>query len=117
MTILTADDLEIARTAQELFLPTACTISRRTLTAVGDGTYTESTATVATVCRDAATGGRELEIAAKLTAQSTRTVTLPHDADVRAEDQIIIGARTLKVLAILSITGWVTALRVLCSEG
>lgn len=117
MTILGAADLEMMRAAQELLLPTPCTISRRTLTAVGDGTYTESTATVATVCRDVATGGQELEIAAKLGAKSTRTVTLPHDADLRAEDQIIIGIRTLKVLAILSITGWVTAQRILCSEG
>ena len=105
MTILTSDDLEIARTAQELFLPTACTITRRTLTAVGDGTFTETTATVATVCRDVATSGSEMEIAVKLTAKLTRTVTLPHDADVRAEDKIVIGTRTLNVIALLGITG------------
>ena len=107
----------MASTAQELFLPTACTISRRTLTAVGDGTFTESWATASTtVCRDAATGGRELEVAAKLTTHRTRTVTLPHDADVRTADRIVIGARTLEVIALLGITGWVTALRVLCVE-
>lgn len=116
MTILGAADLEMMRAAQELLLPTPCTISRRTLTAVGDGTYTESTATVATVCRDVATGGQELEIAARLGAKSTRTVTLPHDTDVRPEDKIVIGTRTLNVLALLGITGWVTALRVLAVE-
>jgi head-tail adaptor len=116
VTILTSDDLEIARTAQELFLPTACTISRRTLTAVGDGTFTESTATTATVCRDVPTSGRELEIAARLTTKLARTVTLPHDADVRAEDRIVIGTRTLDVLAVLSGGSYITALRVLCAE-
>lgn len=116
MTIWDSTDLETIRTAQELLLPTACSISRRTLTAVGDGTYTEATATTATVCRDAATSGRELEIAARLTTHTTRTVTLPHDADVRPEDKIIIGTRTLEVIAKLSMTDVVTALRVLAVE-
>ena len=117
MTLLSATDLEVMRAAQESILPTACTISRQTVTAVGDGTFTSVWATASTtVCRDAATSGRELELAAKLTTHTTRTVTLPHDADVRTADRIVIGARTLEVLALLGVTGWVTALRVLCVE-
>lgn len=117
MTLLSASDLEMMRSAQESLRPTACTISRQTVTAVGDGTFTSVWATASTtVCRDAATGGREIELAAKLTAHMTRTVTLPHDADVRTADRIVIGTRTLEVLALISITGWVTALRVLAVE-
>jgi head-tail adaptor len=117
MTLYEAADLEMMRTAQELLLPTACTISRRTNTAVGDGTYTSVWATASTtVCRDAATSGREIEIAARLTARTTRTVTLPHDADLRAEDRIVIGTRTLEVVGMLPTTDMVTALRALAVE-
>ena len=117
MTLFNTADLAWMRAQQELLLPTACTISRRTDTAVGDGTYTSAWATASTtVCRDAATGGRESELAAKLTTQTTRTITLPHSADVRTADRIVIGTRTLEVIALLSITDMITALRVLAVE-
>jgi head-tail adaptor len=117
MSLVDSADLDAMRAAQETLLPTACTISRRTLTAVGDGTYTETWATTSTtVCRDVPTSGRELDIASRLTTQMARTVTLPHDAAVRSEDRIVIGTRTLEVLAILSSGSWETARRVLCAE-
>jgi head-tail adaptor len=117
MTLFNAHDLAWMREQQKSLLPTACTISRRTDTAVGDGTFTSVWATASTtVCRDVATSGRELELAAKLTTHTARTVTLPHDADVRTADRIVIGARSLEVIALLGITGWITALRVLAVE-
>ena len=114
--MITDAELAAMRGAQEAALPTAATIQRRTLVDAGDGTYSETWATTATMCRIAALSARELEIAARLNVAATFMVTLPYDADVRGDDRIVAGGRTLRVTGILSGGSWETARRVWAIE-
>ena len=115
--MFSAANLATMRATQETALPDSCTRSRPVLTADGTGGQTAGTPATATyACRLAATGGREVEIAAQLTAERTVTVTLPHDADIQAQDTLTVGGRTLQVIAVLAAGAWETARRVLAVE-
>ncbi|AZF90297.1 MAG: head-tail joining protein [Phage 5P_3] len=111
--MMDAADLTWMRAAQAATMTTACTVRRTTNTADGLGGQTPSTASVATTCRLAPTGGQELEIAARLTALTTVTITLPYNTDVLAGDEIVIGAVVYRVIAVLAGGTIITALRTL----
>lgn len=115
--MLSASDLTTMRAAQALALPDTATRTRKTYVSDGMGGQTPSTTTTSYACRLAPTSGRELEVAARVTSAVTFTVTLPHDADVVASDELTVGGRTLKIVAVLEGGAWQTALRVLAVEG
>ena len=119
MIILTADDLEIARTAQETAFPDSCLVKRRVSTANTTGghveTYPATTHTYA--CRLSVSGVPSAYLA--LAAERHQTpfvVTLKHDADVLVSDRLVIGGRTLSILGFASGGAWLTALRVVAVE-
>lgn len=98
-------------------MPDTAAISRVTRTSDGAGGYTEAWTTIATVaCRIASTGGAEADVAAKLTATTTATVTLPALTDVAPADRLVVGSRTFEVLAVLSARSWEIARRILAVE-
>ena len=105
------------RATQALALPDTATRTRQVETPDGMGGYSTTSSTASYACRIAPTSGRELEIAARLTSAVAFTVTLPHDADVTASDELVVSGRTLKIMAVLAGGAWQTALRVLAVEG
>jgi SPP1 family predicted phage head-tail adaptor len=114
---ITPGEIALDRADQALWLPDLCTRSRPVLSDDGRGGQIVGTPdTRSYACRLAPTTGREAEVAARLVGKTTLTVTLPHDADVRAEDTLTVGARTLHVVAVLRGGAWQTALRVLAVE-
>jgi len=113
---ITAGELALERDDQELWLPDTATRTRAIETPDGMGGYTETPSTTTYACRIAPTSGRELEIASRLTSAVAFTVTLPYDADVAASDELVVGGRTLKIVAVLAGGAWQTALRVLAVE-
>ncbi len=115
--MLSAADLAAMRTTQEAALPDTCVRSRPQYSSDGRGGQTVGTPNTTTfACRIAPTSGRELEVAARLTSAVAYTVTLPAGSDVRAEDSLAVGGRTLQVIAVLAGGAWETARRVLCVE-
>ena len=115
--MLSAAQIASMRATSLASLPDTAAVSRVTRTSDGAGGYTEAWATVATVpCRIASTGGAEAAIAAKLTATTTATVTLPALTDVAPADRLVVGSRTFEVLAVLSARSWEIARRVLAVE-
>ena len=115
--MLTDAELAAMRAAQNETLPDVCIRERPVLIANGAGGHTEGEPkTQQYMCRVAATGGRDLEVAARLTTERTLTVTLPYDADVVSSDRLRVGDRQLQVIAPLAGGTWMTALRVLAVE-
>ncbi len=116
--MLSATEVAAMRTVQGEALPDTCTRWRKgELESDGAGGFTEGKPDDVTyACRLAATSGRELEIAARVTAQRTVTITLPYDADVQAADELVINGCGYGVVAVLDRGAWSTALRVLATE-
>lgn len=114
---ITDGEIALDRADQALWLPDSCTRSRPQYSSDGRGGQTVGTPNTTTfACRIAPTSGRELEVAARLTSAVAYTVTLPAGSDVRAEDSLAVGGRTLQVIAVLAGGAWETARRVLCVE-
>lgn len=119
MTDLLLSDADIAsmRATLERTLPDSAVIKRDTQVPDGAGGYTVTTATVATVaCRVSMASGRELDVAGRLSAVGTWTVTLPALTDVKAADRIEIGSRVLEVTLPLRPRSWELSRRVFCTE-
>ena len=114
--MLTNTDLEKMRSVQELALPDSATRTRYVRVPDGMGGYTTTSSTANYSCRIAPTSGNELELASRLTSAVSYTVTLPHDADVVADDMLTISGRTLRVIAVLHRAAWATVTRVLAVE-
>ena len=114
--MLDARDLADMRAAQALALPDTATRTRSMLVSDGMGGQTPSESTTSYACRLAPASGRELEIAARMTSAVAFTITLPHDADVAADDVITVNGRAFQVVAVLQGGAWQTALRVLAVE-
>ncbi len=105
------------RATLDASLPDSAVIWRPARVPDGQGGGSTSWAEAGTYpARIGPTGGAESVIAAKLTATTTWTVTLPASTDVRPEDEIAIGVRRLKVAAVLAPRTWEVSRRVLCME-
>lgn len=117
--MLSAATLARLRTTQEAALPDTCTIVRTTRSASttsDDGTATPST-TTGVACRLMPGGNpREYEVGSRLTGATLWTLTLAHDADIRADDTVTIGTKTLYVVGVHAGQAWITATRALCEE-
>ena len=116
MSLLSDVTLAQMRAAQALALPDTATRTRKTYVSDGMGGQTPDELTTTYACRLASTSGRELEVAARVTSAVTFTITLPHDADVVASDELTVNGRTFKIVAVLAGGAWQTALRVLAVE-
>ena len=118
MRAVTATELAAMQSAQEALQPTSCTV-RAPGTATGDGaggvTRGDPTNT-STTCRAVPSTGVELELAEKLSVAKPWTVTLAYGATIDESYQVIVGSRTLGVVAVLNGGSYSTAVRVLCQE-
>jgi hypothetical protein len=111
--------IEVAamRAIQGEALPDSCVRTRVPLVADGAGGHMNGTPVMTPYpCRVAPAGGRELEIAARITSAVAMTVTLPWNADIISGDTLTIGGRILKVITPLVGGTTMTALRVLAVE-
>jgi len=116
--MLTTRDLTAMRDTQYEALPETATIRRTTETSDGMGGRQPATSDVGvTPCRLAPLGqsAQERVIAERLTGMTAYVATLPAGTDVRMEDEISIGARVLRVIAVLG-RSYETARRVVCVE-
>lgn len=116
--MLTAAELTAIQGIQTAALPATATIRRLTRTSDGGGGYTTAWANVATgvACR-AAMRSQPLSLlsANQEAVLADWVVTLPAGTAVQAEDEIVIGGRTLVVIG--SVVGpWATSLRLACVE-
>ncbi len=118
MQAVSATELSRMRSAAQGLMPTACTVRNKGAASddsAGGTTYGAPTDTV-TVCRIAPSGGRELEIAGKLTQQVSYTVRLPHGTTVSNTSQILIESTTYHVIAVMGGGSYATAVTALCTE-
>jgi SPP1 family predicted phage head-tail adaptor len=118
MTLVNASDLADMRADQQLLMPDTCTITTKG-TASSDGyggtTWGVSTTTTS-ACRVVPSSGREAQIAAKITALMTWTVTLPYNAVVTERDTLTVNGKTFQVASVLSGGSTETARRLICTE-
>lgn len=116
--MLTDADLAMMRSAQEALLPDTCTVRRVMLADDGYGGQAETWGDVASyACRlSPIASPKELLLAGHPAQVADWMVTLPHDADCKAADHIIIGTRTLEVVGVVQGQSWQTALRVIAKE-
>jgi hypothetical protein len=109
-------DLAACRVTQELMMGDTCTVRSRSLTAVGDGTYTESYTEVTKKSRVAVLGAREQVIAAQLGIVAQWVVALPYGTVIAGKDQLVWKGRTLHVTGVLDDSTWGMSVRVFASE-
>lgn len=115
-TILSAQELAYMRAAQQAALPDTCTVSRPTTAVTDTGGVTRGFAPVASYpCRLHVQRAGESVLSDRSAHQAVLVVTLPHNADVRPTDRIVIGARVFEVTGYAS-GSWETARRVTVSE-
>lgn len=116
--MINSADLAQMRAAQEATMSQTATIMRATIASDSYGGQTVTRASAGAVkCRVAPTGGREAQIAAKLTALVTWSVTIPYGADVQATDLLVLETgRTFQVEAVLGGGSVETARRAICTE-
>lgn len=111
--------LAAMRTALEASLPDSATIRRNTQTSDSAGGKTDSWADLATVACRVSPSGRAPEervIAERIGSVGLWTVTLPALTGITARDRLLIGTRTLEVVALLAPRSWELCRRVVCSE-
>lgn len=115
---ITAGELALERAEQQRWLPETCTVRRVTYTQSAYGSTAESWANANTyACRvSPAASPRELALAGRQVHEAGLVVTLPYGADVRPDDRLVVGARTLEVTGVVTGGAWQTVLRVLAKE-
>lgn len=92
-------------------------IQRRTRIPDGAGSWTEDwTAVAATVARVSPISARDRLQYAQMEYPVTHKVYLPGSADVRPEDRIVLGGRTLAVKGVVNPSELGHHLEVLCEE-
>lgn len=117
--MLSAEILARLRAVQEDALPDTCTIVRTTLAAsdTSDAGTATATPTENVPCRIMAGGNpREYEVGGRLTGASLWTLTVAWDRDIRADDVVTLGTKTLYVVGVHRGQAWATAGRALCEE-
>ena len=111
--------LATARTRQEDAMPDACTISRRTLTADGQGGSTEAWADLATSvsCRIIEQQKPvEGEIAMQVAGRRWWLLRLAYDQDITRADRVVISSTSYEVVGIVNTGSWMTSKRVVLVE-
>ncbi len=114
-----AADLAAMQAAQEAAFDTTADVYRATTarSAVGGTTQTWGTKKYTYACRIANTRPpAEFIAGGRLSGGRVWAVTFAHDADVRAEDKLVVGSLTLYVVGTLSGESYQTALRVIAEE-
>lgn len=116
--MITSGELALERAEQALWLPETCTVRRVVYTQDAYGSTVETWANGNTyACRvSPAASPREIALAGRLVHEAGLTVTLPHGADVRPDDRLVVGARTFDVIGVVVGGAWQTVLRVLVKE-
>jgi len=101
-------ELAAIQAAIKTTMPDTAVIQALTLTADGQGGFTEAWAAAGTVvCRlDNAGGGSETTGAA-LRSYSTWTLSVPVDADLTTDNRVVIGGYTYQVSNISDAPSWV----------
>lgn len=117
--MLSATELAGMRADFERALPDSVSIERNTPTVSAMGEAVASWAAVATPSgRLAPAGNQSVEraFAEKFGAEVTWRLTLPRSADVTAKDRVVVGGRTLEVVAVLDGHAWELTKRLVCVE-
>jgi SPP1 family predicted phage head-tail adaptor len=117
MTLIPDALLSGLRTVADSVRSETARISRATPTADGQGGVTDAWATVAAVsCYVTAmrTQAAEGVVADQLQGRVGFYVYLPHDADVRAQDRLVVGTRTYEVLGVQAPTSLLVHVRADC---
>lgn len=100
--MLSATDLQIMRAARAGLLPDTCQIQRPARAGDGQGGWSDTWATVATVACAVAPDTEDPEpeaVADRLAAVVKWFVTLPALTDARAGDRVLTGGRTFTVVS------------------
>ena len=103
--MLSTADLDGMRATVALTLTDTATIQRPSRASDGAGGFTTTWGTVAsTSCRVVPAGSspQEMVFAEKVRPKALFRITLPHDADVRVGDRIVMGSVTYEVVGVLA---------------
>lgn len=113
--MLSEAELADIRAAQAAGLPDMATLYRTARTVDATGGISGTRAQMGTErCRVSRANPREVQQGGKTVALADWIVTLPYGTDVRTDDEIETGGRTLRVVGLLS-GGFRTCERALCA--
>lgn len=99
--MLTEKDLESLRTTMNRSLPGTAVITSPTFTEDGMGGGTASFSVAGTVdCRVEPIGGREFEVADRISSEADWIITFPALTDVATEDRVVTNGGTFAVVAV-----------------
>lgn len=124
--MLSTEALAGLRTIAARALPDTASIQRMTQTVDARGNTTDAYATASTVaCRVSRAGNQADEriLAERVTGRSAFTVYLPHDADARETDRIVVTpvdpaltVQTYEVVGVLAPTSYMVHVRAVCAR-
>ena len=100
--MLSADEIAAMRATLVASLPEVASIERATRVPDGAGGETLTYGNVATCPARVSPAGAEdeREFAGRVAGRSLWRITLPAEADVRLDDRVVVGGRTVEVLGV-----------------
>lgn len=126
MSMLSSEALTGLRAIAVRALPDTAVIQRLTQVVDDVGGTTDTYAAASTVaCRVSRSGNQADEriLAERIVGRSAFTVYLPHDADVRESDRLVVtpvdpgpSAQTYEVVGVLAPTTWMVNVRCVCAR-
>lgn len=124
--MLSTEALAGLRAVAATALPDAAQVQRLAQASDGAGGFTDTYATASTAaCRVSRSGLRPDEriIAERVLNRTAFVVYLPHDADVRESDRLVVtpvdpamSVQTYEVVGVLAPTSWMVNVRAVCAR-
>ena len=113
--MISDEDLELARSAQEAFLPSQCTVVRRTLSVDGSGSMVPTETTSVRPCRySMSTHLADQQVAGSVNETEVYRVTFAFGSDVQKGDRIDVNGESLEILGAYSSGDLRTATYCIC---
>lgn len=117
--MLSADQLAAMKATINASFPDSATIQRPSNVSDGAGGWTSAVSTTGPhSCRvdPAGSTANEYMTVDEIFSSSAHIITFPAGTDVRAQDRIVVGARTFEVRGVLSPAAWELSRRAVCLE-